>query len=88
MSVNGASMNLGHVLWGFLSPNNQYNIYWTKYSRLSKYLFLSSSYPKTQLLVPEQWELPIETYTTDRPLCRYKSSFLVEQQVLGKLLEW
>ena len=43
---------------GVLSPNNQYNIYWSKYDRLSKYLFLSSSYPKTQLLVPEQQELP------------------------------
>jgi len=33
---------------GVLNPNNQYKIYWVKYSRLSKKLFLSSSYPKTQ----------------------------------------
>ena len=44
---------------GVFSPNNQYNIYWSKHSCLSKYLFLSSSYPKSQLLVPQQRELPI-----------------------------
>jgi len=79
---------MGQLLRGFYSSNNQYNIYWTKYGRLSKYLFLSSSYPKTQLLVPEQRELPMKTYTTICLLCKYISGFPVEQQVLGKLLEW
>jgi len=46
------------MLRGFLVPIINTTLYWTKYSRLSKYLFLSSSYPKTQLLVPVQRELP------------------------------
>ena len=33
-----------------LNPNNQYNINWTKYNRLSQILFLSSFYPKSQPL--------------------------------------
>jgi len=35
---------------GGLHPNRQYNIYWTKYNRLSKMLFLYMSYPKSQPL--------------------------------------
>jgi len=67
-----------YTVTGVFSPIDQYNIYWTKHGRLSKYLFLSSSYPKTQLLVPEQRELPIVTYTTTRLLYKSESSFLVE----------
>ena len=37
---------------GVLNPNDQYNIYWTMYDRLSNDLCLSSSYPKTQPLAP------------------------------------
>jgi len=44
------------VIWiyvtGVRNPNNQYNISWTKYGRLSNDLFLSSSYPKTKPLAP------------------------------------
>jgi len=73
---------------GVLNPNNQYNIYWTRNSRLSKYLFLSSFYPKTQALAPALQELPFDNGSTGRLLDRGKSRFPVEQPILPKLFSW
>jgi len=72
---------------GVLNHNDQYNIYSIKYSHLSKYLFLSSSYPKTQPLAPPLQELPICNVTTRRLLDRCKLHLAIEQPLLRILLE-
>ena len=73
---------------GVLNPNNQYNIYLIKYSRQSKYLFLSASYSKTQPLAPPLQELQICNVTTSRLRNRCKLHLAVEQSLLGIFLEW
>jgi len=73
---------------GVLNPNTQYNIYWIKYSRLSKKLFLSSSYPKTQPLAPALQERPPETGTTAHPRDRCRFHLSVKRPLLRILLEW
>jgi len=63
---------------GVLNPNNQYNIYWIKYNCLSKKLFLSWSYPRTEPLAPALQEQPI--YICTKALCPgiYRLHFPIE----------
>jgi len=73
---------------GVLSPNNQYNIYWTKYDRLSQDLFLSSSYPKTQPLALYSKCALNQMSSTTRFLSIGRSNFPFMQPLLGPLFEW